>query len=135
MASVIKLRPATETIAFSDEPDAKTYTIDISDQGILALQNRVEQVRETLSEVADDDQEAAAAAIHEFISAVAGEACYKDALAYVAGGKPKKGTTYVIALMPLVEALGAMVMEHVASIKESHMETYLGRLEASGDVI
>ena len=73
--------------------------------------------------------------VHEFIAAVAGEQCYRDALAYVAGGKPKKGATYVIALMPLVEALGAMVMGRVAAVKRTHMEDHLGRVEATGDAI
>ena len=135
MASVIELRPAVETIAFSDDPDAKTYTVDITDQGVLALRGRVEEVRAALDAAGDDDREAAAEAVHEFIAAVAGEQCYRDALAYVAGGKPKKGTTYVIALMPLVEALGAMVMGRVAAVKRTHMEDHLGRVEATGDAI
>lgn len=135
----LNLGRTVETISWSDEPGAKSYTIDMSDRGLYEMWQKTKPLYMRLRGMdmsGKHDPEETAKAIHDFVSAVLGEDAYKDALAYV-DVRNEGAAACNVMMMGLVAGLAEIVLRGVGNLKKSKLKKYTdaGAADAEADLI
>jgi hypothetical protein len=122
--ALINLQKTVETVQWSDDPDAKAYEIDFSDPKLEEYKAALESLQQDLKATGEGDKDKLAAIIHEFVATVAGEECYRDALAYV-DVKGVGAENCIHMMLGLCTGLSELIVNHLERAKAKRVEKYL----------
>lgn len=119
---LVKLDRSVREIAFSDEPGANVYSLDLTASSMRRVADVLKEQKEALEGGSGD--EAVAEAIKSVIVAALGEECYEEALAYVDNGG--KGASEVNAqMLPVVGAIAGIITEEFGRMAPARIAKYI----------
>jgi hypothetical protein len=120
--AIVKLGRSVRDIAFSDEPGAKVYHLDLTASSLRHLSDVLKEQSKAIGE--DKGDESVADAIKAVITEALGEECYEDAIAYVDNGS--KGASEVNAqMLPVVGAIAGIITEEFGRIAPKRISEYI----------
>lgn len=125
----INLGKTIETISWSDEPGAKEYIIDFSDESLketwASLKKMADEIDGYMKSEREDPQ-TVAEAIKRFVVTLLGEEAYEDALAYV--DVRGQGAEHCNMMMTgLVQGLADILAKHMGVKRDQALKKYLSK--------
>lgn len=125
----IALGKTIETISWSDEPGAKEYVIDFTDESLKETWKSLKNLADEIDSYMGSDREdptKIADAIKRFIVTLLGEDAYADALAYV--DVRGQGAEHCNMMMVgLVRGLADIVTHHIGAKRDSALKKYVSQ--------
>lgn len=123
----INLGKTIETISWSDEPGAKEYTINFSDESLketwASLKKMADEIDGYMKSEREDPSKIAQA-IKKFVITLLGEGAYEDALAYV--DVQGLGAEHCNMMMTgLVQGLADVLAQHMGVNRDQALKKYL----------
>lgn len=125
----IALGKTIETISWSDEPEAKEYVIDFTDESLKETWKSLKNLADEIDSYMGSDREdptKIADAIKRFIVTLLGEDAYADALAYV--DVRGQGAEHCNMMMVgLVRGLADIVTQHIGAKRDDALKKYVSQ--------